>query len=72
MQHLYALSDIKLAYHLRSLAAVNAWRRHPAFPKPVAVYSPSKRPLFDPSEVEAWVAENRPEYIARAAGEARA
>lgn len=71
MLHLDSQSDIARSHGV-TLGALAGWRRDPSFPRPVATYGASCRPLYDPAEVEAWVAEHRPEYVAQAAGEAQA
>jgi len=67
MQHLYGLNDIRHAYRLGYMSNVQRWRKNPAFPRPTATYGTTRRPLFDPAEVEAWVRQYRPEYVADAA-----
>lgn len=67
MIHLVAQSDIARAYGV-TLGAVTRWREADTFPRPVATYGASRRPLFDPADVAAWVASHRPEYAAAAVG----
>ena len=62
MTHLDSQSDIARRYGL-TIPGVNGWRKDASFPAPFATYGASKRPLFDPAEVDAWVRSHRPEYI---------
>tara|TARA_A100001391_G_scaffold92737_4_gene61371 strand:+ start:1970 stop:2173 length:204 start_codon:yes stop_codon:yes gene_type:complete len=61
MFNLAALSDIAKTYAV-TLGGVYRWCEADTFPSPIATYGASKRPLFDPAEVEAWVRANRPQY----------
>lgn len=61
MLNLAALTDIAKTYAV-SLGGVYRWCDSSTFPAPVATYGASKRPLFDPAAVEAWVRANRPQY----------
>lgn len=46
-----------------STRATIEWRKHPAFPPPVATYGRTRRPLYDRQSVLRWVVEYRPEYV---------
>lgn len=46
-----------------SVTSVKRWvESSDTFPTPVATYGASKRPLYDPAAVEAWVRAKRPQY----------
>ncbi|MBB3231069.1 hypothetical protein [Halomonas stenophila] len=70
MTHLDSQSDIARRYSL-TIPGVIRWRKDGSFPAPFATYGASKRPLYDPAAVDAWVRSHRPEY-AQAGGEVRA
>ena len=63
MTHLYCQADIRDAFGLPATSSAQAWINHKTFPKPVATYAPTRIPLFDPAEVEAWVAKYRSAYL---------
>lgn len=62
MLHLVAQSDIARRNGV-TLGAVARWRGADSFPRPVATYGASRRPLFDPAAVAVWIATHRPEYV---------
>ena len=62
MLHLAAQSDIARRYGV-TLGAVTRWRDDRSFPPPAATYGASRRPLFDPAAVDAWIRAHRPEYV---------
>lgn len=64
MLHLLAQSDIAYRYGVTA-GAVTRWLQADSFPTPAATYGPSRRPLFDPAAVDAWIRAHRPEYVTR-------
>ncbi|MEP4557700.1 hypothetical protein [Cobetia amphilecti] len=62
MINLAALSDIANSYGI-TIGGICRWCESDTFPTPVATYGASKRPLFDPAAVDAWVRDNRPQYV---------
>lgn len=67
MLHLVSTSDIARQCGLTT-SAVHDWRKNPTFPRPACTYGASRRPLFDPAQVEAWVRSHRPEYLSEEVG----